>query len=51
MDPKIMKSTLANALRVADKWVWYYEEKTNFILGTTDKSWKKSVLAAIAAVH
>eukprot|EP01102_Stenamoeba_stenopodia_P008323 TRINITY_DN2388_c0_g1_i1.p1 TRINITY_DN2388_c0_g1~~TRINITY_DN2388_c0_g1_i1.p1 ORF type:complete len:384 (-),score=71.20 TRINITY_DN2388_c0_g1_i1:591-1742(-) len=51
MDPKIMKSALANALTVADKWVWYYEEKTNFLLGTTPKEWKKAVIKALASVQ
>jgi len=44
MDPKIMRTTLINALSVTDKYVWYYTEQDNWLEpGYMPKEWMDMV--------
>jgi hypothetical protein len=47
MNPDIMKTTLENALRWADKYVWYYTEEDNWLEpGKMPQEWLEAVRGA-----
>jgi len=52
MDPTILRSTLANALRQADRYVWFYTEGATFLLpasqGGASATWVGAVRQALA---
>jgi hypothetical protein len=51
MTPPIMRTTLENALRHADNYVWYYTYQHNWLLpGNMPRCWVEAVEAARAAV-
>jgi len=44
MNPEIMRTTLENALRIADKYVWYYTEDDNWLIpGEMPVEWSDMV--------
>lgn len=54
MDPTILKSTLTNALKQADHYVWFYTEGATFLrpasAGGATAAWVDAVRQAVAAV-
>jgi hypothetical protein len=54
MDSSILSSTLTNALRHADRYVWFYTEGSTFLLpsysGGADASWVGAVRNAVGTV-
>src|SRR6185295_4568210 len=52
MDPTILRTTMANALRQADKYVWFYTEGATFLLpasqGGATAAWVDAVRLAVA---
>lgn len=53
MNPTILTSTLSNALKRADRWVWFYAEDNTFLLppgqGGASTTWIEAVRDALPA--
>lgn len=51
MTPEIMTTTLTNALRYTDKYVWYYIEGDSWLEpGKMPKEWIDAIIKAKSAV-
>jgi hypothetical protein len=53
MDASIMRTTLENALRTSDSYVWYYfeQDKPEYFNGTLSPDWKNAISEAIYAAN
>ena len=53
MNPSVLTSTLSNALKRADRWVWFYAEDNTFLLppnqGGASTTWIEAVRDALPA--
>jgi hypothetical protein len=54
MDPSILRTTLTNALRTADRWVWFYAEGATFLKpeseGGASEAWVGAIRSALVTV-
>ncbi|MCC7023424.1 MAG: hypothetical protein IT338_11385 [Thermomicrobiales bacterium] len=52
MNPEIMRGTLANALKRADDYVWFYTEEDAWMApGGFPQTWDRAIRDAVASVE